>query len=218
MGIFRRVSDIVSANLNDLIERCEDPETMLRQAVREMEASIDRSLDGAARAIGSKNLLEKEVEGHRRGEADSAERAERAVRSGDLEAARAAIERRRAHQRLLLELEGELASAKKCSSTMEKQVRALRSKLAEAERKLAILSARKRVAEARKSVRADSRKPRSAGFIRFERMERRIEEAVAAADALDELHLRVEGGGGGPEHPDPGVEEELAALRARLGK
>ena len=40
MGIFHRVSDIISANINDLVDRFEDPERMLRQAIREMQESI----------------------------------------------------------------------------------------------------------------------------------------------------------------------------------
>ena len=36
MGLFQRFGDIVSANLNDMVDRFEDPEKMLKQAVREM--------------------------------------------------------------------------------------------------------------------------------------------------------------------------------------
>ena len=40
MKLLSRVSELVTANLNDLIDQCEDPEKMLRQAVREMEACV----------------------------------------------------------------------------------------------------------------------------------------------------------------------------------
>ncbi len=36
MRLFKRIGDIISANLNDLTDHFEDPEAMLRQAIREM--------------------------------------------------------------------------------------------------------------------------------------------------------------------------------------
>ena len=60
MGIFARVSDIISANLNDMVERFESPETMLRQAIREMDAAIARTMEATARAIADERLIEHE--------------------------------------------------------------------------------------------------------------------------------------------------------------
>ena len=42
-SIFQRISDVISANLNDLIDRVEDPERMIKQIIREMSfLSYDR--------------------------------------------------------------------------------------------------------------------------------------------------------------------------------
>ena len=54
MGLLKRMSGLISANLNDLIEHCEDPEKMLRQAVRDMETALGQLMDGAARAIAQR--------------------------------------------------------------------------------------------------------------------------------------------------------------------
>ncbi|MHC4666592.1 MAG: PspA/IM30 family protein, partial [Planctomycetota bacterium] len=51
MGIFSRISDIISANLNDMVEGFEHPERMLKQAVREMETTIDQALQSTAKTI-----------------------------------------------------------------------------------------------------------------------------------------------------------------------
>ena len=48
MKLFHRVGYILSANLNDLVDRCENPEQMLRQAVREMETSFTQLMEAAA--------------------------------------------------------------------------------------------------------------------------------------------------------------------------
>ncbi|MEX0715394.1 MAG: PspA/IM30 family protein, partial [Planctomycetaceae bacterium] len=73
MRIFARISDIISANLNDVIDRFEDPEAMLKQAVREMEQALDSTTDAAAKAIASERLLVRQLDGHR-GEIDRQER------------------------------------------------------------------------------------------------------------------------------------------------
>ena len=60
MPLVRRIAGIVSANLNDAVDRCEDPEKMLRQAVREMEEAFHRALDRAATAIAQEKLLSRQ--------------------------------------------------------------------------------------------------------------------------------------------------------------
>src|SRR5947208_1437969 len=61
MGIFRRVSDIISANVNEMVESFESPEMMLRQAIREMDAAVGRTAEAAARAIAESKLLENQL-------------------------------------------------------------------------------------------------------------------------------------------------------------
>jgi phage shock protein A len=59
MSLFKRVGDIISANLNDLVEKFEDPELMLKQAIREMETSIGEARQEVARAMASDKLVRK---------------------------------------------------------------------------------------------------------------------------------------------------------------
>src|SRR5262249_43456019 len=66
MGLFRRVNDIISANLNDMMERYEDPEKMLRQAVREMEEAIAVARKETAQAMASGKLVAKGLADHGR--------------------------------------------------------------------------------------------------------------------------------------------------------
>ena len=58
MGLFKRINDIISANLNEMIEGFENPETMLKQAIREMESSIAQVKQETARAMASEKLGE----------------------------------------------------------------------------------------------------------------------------------------------------------------
>ena len=64
MRLFQRISDIIAANLNDLVDRFEDPEAMLRHAIREMETMIEEATGGAARAIAGERLLARDLRDH----------------------------------------------------------------------------------------------------------------------------------------------------------
>jgi phage shock protein A len=64
MRLFRRVGDIIAANLNELVDRFEDPEVMLKQAIREMETMIEVATGAAARAIAGERLLARDLSNH----------------------------------------------------------------------------------------------------------------------------------------------------------
>src|SRR5690242_20003850 len=57
MGLFHRLQTLLAANFNDLLDQAENPEKLLRQAVRELETAQGRLLDAAARAIAHERLL-----------------------------------------------------------------------------------------------------------------------------------------------------------------
>ena len=89
--LFQRIGDIIAANLNDLVDRFEDPEVMLKQAIREMETMIESATGGAARAIAGERLLARDLADHERKALRWNGRAEKAVLQGDDDLARQAI-------------------------------------------------------------------------------------------------------------------------------
>ena len=102
MGVFQRISDIVSANLNDLVEGYEDPEKMLRQAIREMESAIGNAKPDVAKAMANEKTLAKELASNETQATNWSERAELAVDSGDDELALKALTRKRSTNELQL--------------------------------------------------------------------------------------------------------------------
>src|SRR5262245_61032692 len=104
MGIFQRVNDIVSANLNDLVDRFEDPEKMLKQAIREMEVSIDQATGAAAKAIAGEKLLTKDLAEQQEQVGYWQRCAERAVQTGDDTQARQSLKRKAEHAQLVSSL------------------------------------------------------------------------------------------------------------------
>jgi phage shock protein A len=221
MRLFQRVGDIIAANLNDLVDRFEDPEVMLKHAIREMETMIESATGGAARAIAGERLLGRELSDHERKAARWSARAENAVIQGDDDLARQAIVRAHEHDAMATALFEQRKSAERTAQALRGQVNAMRAKQAEARRKLESLSARRQLAETGRAVRGMAVKSSPTnGFARYEKMHRQIEQAEAEAEAMGELcensELNLEAEAESREQARR-VEAKLAAIKERVG-
>jgi phage shock protein A len=93
MTLLDRVSTLLRANLNDLVEKAEDPERMLKQVVLDMENQLLQVKTQVAIAIADHHLLEKKHKEHFDLAAEWRRKAELAVKKGNDDLARAALER-----------------------------------------------------------------------------------------------------------------------------
>ncbi len=97
MGLMERVATLLRANVNDLIDRAEDPEKMLKQLLTDMENQLMQVKTQVAIAIADQHLLEKKAN-EQRATADGWRRkAELAVDKGEDDLARLALERGLSH-------------------------------------------------------------------------------------------------------------------------
>jgi phage shock protein A len=223
MKIFSRISDIISANLNDMIDGLENPEKMLRQAVREMETTIDNSRESIAKMMASQKMINRELEKNRQQVPMWVGRAETAVADNNDELARKAIARKQEHTKLVVALEEEQSESEKTVTTLRHQLGAMQVKLAEAKRRLVTLTARKQVADLRsKAVKAS---PGASfdenAFAKFDRMREKVEMAEAHADAINQLDsemtLQIENSPQVEQQTvSPEVELELSELKKKI--
>ncbi|APZ92971.1 PspA/IM30 family protein [Fuerstiella marisgermanici] len=192
MGLFKRISDIISANLNEMVEQHEDPEKMLKQAIREMKESIKAAELDTARVLANEKKLKRELVNNESDVKRWTAEAESAVDVGNDDLARKALSRKLAHGNIVQALRDQLEVAEPATQTLRHQLEGMNAKLAEATRNLATLSARKQAAEVRKKALSSM----SAGcdptvgdaaFEKFDRMREKVEQAEAEADALAEL-------------------------------
>ncbi len=224
MGLFKRISDIISANLNEMTDGLEDPEKMLRQAVREMEQSIADATQETAKVLANEKLLVKELASNRQQALDWQGKAEKAIDAGDDGLARKALSRKQEHQKLVIALEDQLKLAQETTKTLKHQLDGMRAKMAEAKRNLATLSARKKAADFQKKMHTSAMDLETGNvgddaFAKFDRMKERVERAEAEAEALAELR------GATRAENDPDLESssasadsldaELAALKKK---
>jgi phage shock protein A len=174
MGLFARLSDLISANLNSLLDAAEDPERMLAQVIREMELGLADARQQGACAIAAERRLGRELEQNRAAAAHWKEQARLALNSQREDLARKALARKLEHDDLVRALDSQWTAARQTSTEVKAALHALEARLAEARRKQRTLLARHRAAAIRlqaqrtvKPVIADGREP-LARFARFE--------------------------------------------------
>jgi len=219
MGMFKRIGDIVSANLGEMADQFEDPELMLKQAIREMGESIDDATQETAKAIANQRKLAREL-AHNESEARNWQaRAEKAVLSQDDELARKALIRKSEHDKLAVALRDQIAAAKDASQTLRRQLDGMKAKLTEAKRNLATLAARNKAAEVRKKIYTGKSNMEievdNSAFETFERLRSKVEQAELEADALAELQGGLVEPSADTSSVNDEIEEQLKALKQK---
>ena len=106
MALLERVATLVRANLNDIIDKAEEPEKMIKQVILDMQNQLLQVKTQVAIAIADQHLLEKKQKENQEKSADWVRKAELAVDKKEDDLARAAIERSLSYRSLARELRG----------------------------------------------------------------------------------------------------------------
>ena len=225
MGIFSRLTDIVNSNLNAILANAEDPRKIIRLVIQEMEDTLVEVRSQAVRTIAERKEMARRVDGLSRDEAEWARKAELALSRGREDLAKAALQARLHAARARAEAEAQLAQVAAGLAAQSEDIGKLQAKLTDARARERALSTRGAVAQNRLRVRASLHDQRvTDAFARFETVERRLDEAEGRVEAYDLGRGAAHGAGGGLEQELAGleaeaaVEEELAAMKARLAR
>lgn len=219
MGIFKRISDVFRSNVNDMIDKAEDPQKMLDQMVREMQQSYRDAKVQVAKAIADEKKLYVQYDKNSKEAAVWEKKAIMAVNQGRDDLAKEALKRKKSFEELAVGFESQWTEQKKVSEQLKSNLRALEGKIDEAQRKKNLLIARAKRAEAQKTINnAMSKMADNGAFATFERMEDKVMniEAQATAnleletDSMEDEFKALEAGSG--------VDDELAALKKQLAE
>jgi len=144
MALLERVSTLLRANLNDLIEKAENPERLLKQLVLDMENQLMQVKTQVAIAIADQHLLERKRKEHEEEASEWKRKAELAVGKGHDDLARAALERALSVERLTKGFAQQAEDQKLEADTMRQTLHKLDQKLSETRAQCEILMAEHR--------------------------------------------------------------------------
>jgi len=167
-----------------LINRAEDPETGLEQAVHDMQADLIQLRQAVAQAIATQKRSERQLAQSQSMAAEWQRRAQQILQQGDEAAARAALVRRRSYMETAAAIKAQLGQQKSIVTKLKQSLAGLECKIAEAQTRRDLFLARAHAAQV--SQQLYETYTRSA-FNAFERMEESVHQLEAQAAAMAEL-------------------------------
>jgi phage shock protein A len=222
MGIFSRLAQLIRSNINDLISKSEDPEKMLNQVVLDMNNQLVEAKKQVAASIADEKRLAKQAEQELANSAEWERRAMMALRAGNEDLAKEALNRKKEHDTLAQTFKDQWQKQKEAVEKLKTALRMLNDKIEEAKRKKNVLIARKKRAEAQKAIQEtmSGLKDQSA-FETFDRMSQKIDQIEAEAEAGEELAEEYTGDVLAHKfstlEKTAGADDELAALKRKIG-
>lgn len=211
MSIFKRISDLVKSNVNDALDKAEDPRKVLEQTILDMEADHRKAKQKLLESMTLTKQTEKQAENMRKSAVEWEQKAMAALKSGNEELARAALGEKQKTEEMATEAEQGVLAQKQSTEDLKAQIKGLEDKIGEAKRKKDELIARLNAADMQKKQAAvvagatTSAVTDNGAFDTFNRMVEKIENTEAEADARRELL-----GAKGPE-----VDMELKKITAQ---
>ncbi len=186
MGIFTRFRDIVSANINAMLDRAEEPEKMIKLMIREMEDTLIEIKAACAGVMAGSKKVQRQLD-----EIDTRaqyweEKAALAVQKGRDDLAREALIEKRRYLDRKDSLEKELQELHMLVEGYQENIRQLEDKLKSAREKQRLLVQRHIHARKKKRAQEEIRRLDSSEVMfKFEDLENRIERMESEADLVN---------------------------------
>ena len=186
MGIFTRFRDIISSNINAMLDKAEDPEKLIRLMIREMEDTLVEIKTACAGVMAGGKKIKRQLEGLGTRAQYWEEKAELAVNKGRDDLAREALIEKRKFNRRKETLENDLAEHDLLIEQYQDDIRQLEEKLKSARDKQRMLVQRHIHAQKKMQAQEEIRRIDSSETVmKFDELENRIERMEAEADLVN---------------------------------
>jgi len=217
MGLFDRISRLVRANLNDVVNKAEDPEKILEQSIIDMQEDLVQLRQAVAQAIATQKRTQQQYNQAQTEVNNWQQRAQLALTKGDENLAKEALVRKKSHSETAGALKTTLDQQTTTVDTLKRNLIGLESKISEAKTKKDMLKSRIAAAKAQEQLQnAVGKLGTSSAMGAFERMEEKVLMMEARAqsaeeltgNSLDQQFKLLESGSD--------VDDELMAMKAQL--
>ena len=218
MALLERVATLVRANLNDLIDKAEDPEKLIKQVILDMQNQLLQVKTQVAIAIADQHLLMKKQQENESSSADWVRKAELAVDKKQDDLARAALERSMTAKQVAGSFAEQIADQTAQVEELKTALRKLETKLSEAQNKSDVMIAQHRRARALgRASDAQIRMGDQSKAAAFDRVKRKVQHAEAVSQAkagmvTDSMEDRLTALGKEDE-----IDKLLAEIKSRKG-
>jgi phage shock protein A len=218
MSFLGRISDLISANVNSMLDRAEDPEKMANEYLRQLTNELYEARTAVAASMADETRLEQRRVSAQ-AESDSWQnRAEAALRAGDEDLARAALNRRVQAQKLADEYLVQERAQEEQVDALQNALVQLEMRITEVKAKKELIIAKKNRAQTQEALqRTASSMGRLSALDKLDKLEEKVDDRLARANAMaqlesDSLETRF-----ADLDKTQAVDSELAELKRKMG-
>ena len=222
-NIFQRFGDIIKANINDLIDKCEDPAKMIDQTMRDLKEDLAQVKKETAGVMAEEKRCKRNLDELQEEVNKLDGFARKAIQAGNDGDAKKFLEKKGALQQQLTTAQNNYNIAKGNADKMRQMHDKLVDDINLLEGRRENIKAQVAMAKAQETVnRASGASNAQAALDKFARMEekaqRQLDQATAAAeldaepeDSVAALEAKYSAGG------TSSVDDELARMKAEMG-
>lgn len=186
--LFQRLNNVFKSNANDAIDKMEDPVKMIKLAISEMELAIQKSTEALAKAMANQKTLEKKLTGYKAEANDWYNKAMMAIRSGDEELGKKALEKKALADKQVEQYTTMNNQSVSMVDQLRTQLDRMKTKFDEAKAKESILIAQANTSKAQAEIADQLGGISMSGLSNFSRFEEKINQMSAEAEAKVELN------------------------------
>lgn len=189
MGFFDRIRRLLQSNINDMIDKAEDPQQVLDNAIEDMAEQMKENKTIVAKSIADEKRLERQIKDYESQASDWEKKAKIAVQNGKDELAKEALLRKQDADNYRNQYEQQWQAHHDNVEKLKISLRQLQQKIDEAKRKKNLLLARAKRAEAQQQIQETltGMNTDDSAFQAFDRMSEKVDQMEAEADAQKEL-------------------------------
>lgn len=188
MGIFSRIGDVLKANINDMIDRAEDPEKMVKQIILDLQKEVSKATQALGKAMASERIAKRQYEDAVKTSSDWEMKAKAALNAGEVDLAKKALSNKVKADENVKQYQQMYEQISAQTAQLREQVEALKSKLDEAKSRQAMLIARSQMAKTQKNLaQSVGGMDASSALDKFNRMEEKVTRQEAEAQAFSEM-------------------------------
>ena len=222
MGIITRIFNLFRSTTNDLLDKAEDPEKMIKQMISDLEAQKKKAKEQMTEALALQKRLERDTQKEHQDAEKWEQKAILAVQNDKDDLAKEALTRKNEHLRRALDFEKQLEMHRNNADSLKESYQIMEDKIDEIKRKQGILSVKQKQAEAQEKIykTIEDLGDTSGVMDTIERAEEKVETLQARAEAYQEISMEsdqesLEKKFKELEHESPDMEIELLELKKR---
>jgi phage shock protein A len=214
-----RIRDLVSANLNSMLDRAEDPEKMVNEYLRQLTSNLNEAKISVASAMADETKLHSKMVEFQAQSDQWQSKAQAALRAGDEELARQALARKLQAQKMADGYKQQYEVQDQQVEELQDALVKLESRIAEARSRRELIVAKQNRAQTQEAI---QRTVRGLGNVtamdKLDQLEEKVDDRLNRADALDQLNRGTLESRFEDLEKDQELDAELAALRASMGQ